>query len=120
MLVQQHADYLNKTKNESIEKEVVSFMDPGEQRAMRFCLNQQAGLEEMQSWIQQLPQESMAYSSWNVIEEISGKLDGMIVAAKTNADNYRMANISPLKWELVKGLEENIQEFATMSFEDMK
>ena len=93
MLVRQHVDYLNKVKNKSIEKEVVSFTDQGEQRAMRFRLDQQAGLEELQSWVQQLPQDSMTESSWGMIREILGKLEELVVSAKTNADNYRMANI---------------------------
>ena len=62
----------------------------------------------------------MMASSWVIIEEISGRLEELVVLAKTNADNYRMANISPLKWELVKGSEESSQEFATMSFDEMK
>ena len=120
MLIKQHSDYLSKAQSESIEKEVKCFVDEKDQRAMRFSLTQQAGVEEIQSWLGHLPQDSMTGNSWDVIQQISEKLEALVVSAKTNADNYRMASVSPLKWELIRGLEENRQEFAAMSFDDMK
>ena len=120
MLIKQHSDYLSKAQSESIEKEVKCFVDEKDQRAMRFSLTQQAGVEEIQSWLSHLPQGSMMESSWDIVQQISEKLEVLVVSAKTNADNYRMASVSPLKWELIRGLEENRQEFATMSYDDMK